>query len=78
MMLKAVLQTPIYRDHVFMFEDNVMKVNKDRFVDLYQRIYCPAKLRNTNTSYDEVRTMSICKRTDPTKKSGYSTADPKQ
>ena len=78
MMLKTVLQTPIYRDHLFMFEDNVVKVNKDCFVDLYRRIYCPAKLRNTNIPYDEVRTMSICKRTDPTKKSGYSTADSKK
>ena len=76
--LKTVLQTPVYRDHLFQFEESCVTVNKDRFVDLYRRMYCPVKFRNTNIPYDEVRTMTIGKRMDPAKKTGYSTADPKK
>ena len=76
--LKMVMQTPIYRDHLFKFEDGCVKMNKDRFTDLYRRIYCPIKLKNTSISYDEVRTMTIGKKMDPTKKAGYRTADPRK
>ena len=76
--LKMVMQTPIYRDHLFKFEDGCVKMNKDRFTDLYRRIYCPIKLKNTSISYDEVRTMTIGKKMDPTKKTGYRTADPRK
>ena len=69
-----------YRQNLFIFKDEKIKISQPSFIDFYKTFYCPKRYNPSNYTFNGVQALTIAKNKnkDEMQQSGFKTNDPRK
>ena len=67
-----------YRQNLFIFKDEKIKISQPSFIDFYKTLYCPKRYNPSNYTFDDVQALTNAKNKDEMQQSEFKTNGPRK